>query len=80
MADHSLHGNCERCPACALRREGLDLAPFDRASVPCNNCGGTGLVAISEAEIVRIAVEHARLHYWPAFEARWLAQNGERPG
>lgn len=41
---------------------------------------GTGLVAISEAEIVRIAVEHARLHYWPAFEARWLAQNGERPG
>lgn len=80
MADHTLHGNCERCPACALRREGLDLAPFDRASVPCNNCGGTGLVAISEAEIVRIAVEHARLHYWPAFKARWLAQNGERPG
>ena len=80
MADHTLHGNCERCTACALRREGLDLAPFDRASVPCNNCGGTGLVAISEAEIVRIAVEHARLHYWPAFEARWGIQQRERPG
>ena len=52
-------------------------SPFDRASVPCNNCGGTGLVAISEAEIVRVAVEHARLHYWPAFEARCASSNGK---
>ena len=53
MADHTLHGNCERCTACALRREGLDLAPFDRASVPCNNCGGTGLVAIRRGAVER---------------------------
>ena len=30
MVDHTLAGNCTRCEACELRREGMDLRAFDR--------------------------------------------------
>lgn len=46
MVDHTLKENCETCPACELRREGLDLTRIDREAVPCNACGGTGLIPI----------------------------------
>ena len=59
------------CPACELRREGLDLTRIDREDVPCNACGGTGLIPIPPEEIVRRAAEAARRDYWPMMEARW---------
>ena len=71
MVDHTLKENCESCPACELRREGLDLTRIDREAVPCNACGGTGLIPIPPDEIVRRAAEAARRDYWPMMEARW---------
>lgn len=78
MVDHTLFENCEHCPACALRREGLDLTGFDREEVPCNNCGGTGLVPIPPEEIVRRAAEVARWDYWPMVEARFKADAAKK--
>lgn len=80
MVDHTLHGNCERCPACAIRREALDLAGFDDRFLACNRCAGYGLIPIPVAQIIARAAEEARRSYWPALEARWAAQNGESPG
>ena len=86
MADHTLKGNNDGpCPACALRREELarGLARYHGleswagpVSCPCNACGGTGLVALSDAEIIRRSVEWARLHYWPEVKARWARLTG----
>jgi hypothetical protein len=70
VPDASLHGNHDPCPACELRREMQDTAPIERAHVPCNVCGGRGLLPLSEAEIVRRTVEEARRIYWPAFDRR----------
>lgn len=69
MADPTLHGNGDRCPACALRR--ASRSPWDSARVVCNACGGTGRQARSDAEIVAAHVDWARAHYWPEREARW---------
>ena len=71
MVAHTLKENCETCPACELRREGLDLTRIDREDVPCNACGGTGLIPIPPEKIVRRAAEAARRDYWPMMEARW---------
>lgn len=70
MVDHTLAGNCTRCAACELRREGMDLGAFDRPETPCNECGGTGLVAKEPAQIVAEESAWARAHYWPAFDQR----------
>ena len=77
MADRTLHGNGTECPACALRREGMDTAAILRPHVPCNYCGGVGRLPIAEAAIVAEAVAWAREHYWPARKALWALQNAE---
>lgn len=74
-----LCGNCEPCPACALRREALDLGAVLRPDVPCNVCRGTGLVALSDVEIVRRTCDEARRIYWPDFERRIAAGLGLAP-
>lgn len=75
MPDFTLHGNHDPCPACELQREALvDAAgggisiPFGQ--IPCNNCGGTGMVKLTEAEIVVRQVAEALRHHWPDFERR----------
>lgn len=73
MVDHTLKENCETCPACELRREGLDLTRINREAVPCNRYRGTGLIPIPPEEIVRRAAEAARRDYWPMMEARFKA-------
>lgn len=70
MPDPSLHGNHDPCPACEMRRELADLAPIDRAQIPCNVCAGVGWLPLSEAEIVRRTCEEARRIYWPEVERR----------
>lgn len=75
MPDFTLHGNHDPCPACALRREAIFAAaggavPIAFGEVPCNACGGTGMIALSAAEIVARTAEEARRIYWPAFDAR----------
>lgn len=74
MADHRptpyLHGNCDPCAACELRREMADTAPVIRPAIPCNVCKGQGYLPLSTAEIVRRTVEEARRIYWPDFEQR----------
>lgn len=70
MTDMTLHENGEPCPACALRREDEDTTAVLRAAVPCNICGGVGRVAIPDRNIIAAAIAWARVHYWPAFEAR----------
>ena len=69
MTTHYLHGNCDPCPACALRREMQDTAPIDRAPLPCNVCKGVGYLKLHDAEIVRRTIEEARRLYWPAYYA-----------
>ncbi len=69
-----LHGNCEPCPACALRREVADSAPILRAEVPCNVCAGRGYLPLSDAEIVARTCEEARRLFWPARVAAWGRQ------
>lgn len=39
--------------------------------VDCNFCGGSGRVGRAVAEIIREAVEWARVHYWPERIERW---------
>lgn len=75
MADPTLHGNGDDCPACALRRDELRAAAAVDQLVPCNFCGGTGRVGRAVVEIIREAVAWAAEHYWPSCEARWKAQN-----
>lgn len=71
MADKTLHGNGEDCPACALRRDDLREAGAMDQVVSCNFCGGSGRVGIALAEIIREAVGWAANHYWPERDARW---------
>ncbi len=71
MATPYLCGNCDPCPACALRRELQDTAPVAREAVPCNVCLGVGYLALSEAEIVRRTVAEARSILWPDLYARF---------
>ena len=52
MVDHTLTGNCRRCEACELRRESMDLGAMNRPEVPCNECGGTGIIALPVADHV----------------------------
>jgi hypothetical protein len=69
-----LHGNGERCPSCALRREAASEV-FGPGFVECNRCGGTGWVQRPDHEI---AVDMARIacaHYWPAREQDFASQN-----
>jgi hypothetical protein len=77
MVDHTLHGNCEPCPACALRREDLhiDLGAISRPEVPCNICGGTGLAPISVQQIVQRQAEDARRNFWPDRERAYQRHN-----
>ena len=70
MVDHTLAGNCRRCEACELRREGMDLGAMDRPEVPCNECGGTGPVPLTGAQIIADHVAWAREHFWPEFNRR----------
>ncbi|SFI36268.1 hypothetical protein [Albimonas pacifica] len=67
MTDPTLYGNHDRCPACELRRELQDTAPINRPEVPCNVCGGTGFLPLSDAEIVRRTCEELRVYWetWP---------------
>jgi len=51
-----------------LWREAEDTAPILRDPIPCNTCGGTGYLPLSDAEIVARMVEEARRHYWPTKE------------
>jgi hypothetical protein len=78
MVDHTLKENCEPCPACELRREGLDLGAIFRPEVQCNECKGTGLLPIAPAEIVRRSAEAARRDYWPMMEARFKADAAKK--
>lgn len=73
MADPTLHGNHDPCPACELRREVQDTRPIDRHPVPCNVCGGRGFLPLPEAEIVRRTCDEARRLYWPQFDQRIAA-------
>jgi hypothetical protein len=87
VTTYTLHGNCTRCEACALRREALGNVFIDVGDVPCNACQSTGLIPLSDEEIVRQMVEEALRTYWPAFNARLQAagifptvrQKPERP-
>lgn len=84
MTDYTLHGNCEICPACELRREGVvghvndygAITDHRHVFVACNECGGFGLKPLSDHEIIARTVEEARLGYWPAREAAWAQHNG----
>jgi len=58
-----LTGNNVPCAACELRREVQDTAKINRDHIPCNVCGGVGLLPLSAAEIVRCTVEEARRNY-----------------
>jgi hypothetical protein len=78
MTDHTLHGNCEPCPACELRRETIDTAAIIRPVIQCQVCNGTGLLPLSDVEIVRRTCEEARRIYWPQFEARIAAHNSSK--
>lgn len=78
MTDHDLHGNHDPCPACEMRRQARGRAPIAKGEIACNVCGGQGWLPLSDAEIVRRTCEEARRIYWPQFEARVAAQNGER--
>lgn len=66
MATAYLHGNCDPCAACELRRETADTGPVFREDLPCNACGGLGYLSLSDAEIVRRTVIEARRCYWPS--------------
>ncbi len=70
MPDPDLHGNHDPCDACALRREALGPVPIGKGEVPCNVCGGSGWLPLTEAEIVRRTCDEARRIYWPAFDRR----------
>lgn len=73
MTDYTLHGNHDRCYACEMRRQALGPVFIDVGDVPCNVCKSTGLLPLSDEEIVRRTVEEARWSYWPAFDARLRA-------
>lgn len=73
MADISLHGNGETCPACELQREVHD--PLSNVEIPCNYCGGVGKIEIEETTILKRATEWAKKNYWPERERIYAAFN-----
>lgn len=73
MTDHALHGNHDRCLACALQREARGPVPIRYGEIACNVCGGKGYIPLSDEEIVRRTAEEACRIYWPAFNARLQA-------
>jgi hypothetical protein len=74
MPDAALHGNGYNCPGCELRRaEQIARGGFGPAPA-CNQCKGTGRIALRTKDIVAAAVAEARLHYWPERDARWGTQ------
>jgi hypothetical protein len=84
MADHTLCGNNDPCPACALQRESVigqadawgSVTDARHVHLPCQLCDGYGPLPLTEAEIVRRTVAAARRDYWPAREAAWAAEMG----
>lgn len=75
MPDFTLTGNHDPCPACALRREALAEAagrpvPIPFGQVECNNCGGTGMIRLTDREIIARTVKDAIRLHWPAFDER----------
>ena len=74
MPDFTLHGNHDPCPACDLRRAAIfaraGAVPIPIGAVECNLCGGTGMIALTPAEITARTAEEARRTYWPAFDER----------
>lgn len=62
-----LHGNGERCPSCALRRE-AGGGVFGFGHVECNFCGGTGWIQRPDHEIAAEMARIACAVYWPARE------------
>ena len=77
MADPALHGSGHTCPACELRREAVNAEIGGAVDVPCNECGGTGRIAIAETDIIAGCVAWARENYWPARIARWAQHNAQ---
>ena len=41
-----------------------------RPEVPCNECGGTGIIPLTVAQIIADHVAWAREHFWPEFNRR----------
>lgn len=86
MTDHTLHGNGEPCPACALRRDewlagcgavddfGGPTRDPRHVHFDCQLCDGSGIVPLADAEIIARAVAWAAVHYWPARIARWAKE------
>lgn len=75
MPDLTLHGNHDPCPACALRREAVfaeqgGAVPIAFGEIACNNCGGTGFIALTARQITARMAEEACRTYWPAFDER----------
>lgn len=75
MADMTLHGNGENCPACELRRGPQRSDRAMNQSVECNFCGGSGRVGRAVADIIREAVVWAKEHYWPEREKAYAKHN-----
>ena len=73
MTTPYLHGNCDPCPACEMRREVEDTRPVTPETIRCNVCKGLGYLPLSDAEIVRRTCIEARRLYWPEFEQRTKA-------
>lgn len=70
MPNETLYGNHDPCPACELQRQEQDLTAFDRVTIRCQLCQGTGWIALSAREIVaRTDAEACRI-YWPVFDER----------
>ena len=68
-----LHGNCEPCDACALRRE-RDAHKIKRPPIPCNHCDGKGYIALDATEIIRRSCEDNLRNHWAAFDQRICGQ------
>lgn len=44
--------------------------PIPFGQVECNNCGGTGMIKLTEREIIARTVKEAIRLHWPAFDER----------
>jgi hypothetical protein len=74
-----LHGNGERCPSCALRREEAE-GVFGPRFVACNRCGGAGWIQRPDHEIAADMARIACAHYWPARERDFARHNAALAG
>lgn len=43
---------------------------MNRPEVPCNECGGSGIIPLTVAQIIADHVAWAREHFWPEFNRR----------